>query len=260
MKAIILAAGMGTRLRKYTKNLPKGMLKFNGKSLIAHQIDTLRACGIKDIIIVKGYQSNKIRFKGITYYTNKLYRDTNMVETLMAAEKELKGDVLVCYADILYEKSIIKKIMADTSNIGVAVDDDYWDYWTARLHNPESDIESLVIKNNLIVELGNPCKKKNAKYRYIGLIKFSRKGIFILKSVYHKHKTLYYASTKPWFDSPSFRKAFLTSLLSAIIQEGNTVKPIIVHRGWLEFDTVEDYEKAMQWLREKTIDRFINLV
>ena len=50
MKAIILAAGMGTRLDKYTKELPKCMLNFEGKTLIERQVETLRSCCIKKII------------------------------------------------------------------------------------------------------------------------------------------------------------------------------------------------------------------
>ena len=73
MKAIILAAGMGTRLGKYTENLPKCMLNFNGKTLIQHQIDTLRECGITDIIIVKGHVPEKIQIPGVKYYINDDY-------------------------------------------------------------------------------------------------------------------------------------------------------------------------------------------
>src|SRR3989338_5798791 len=108
MKAIILAAGMGTRLGKYTKDIPKGMLNFNGKSLIERQVEVLRSCGIKDIIIVKGYMPDKINIKGVKYYENKDYANTNMVETLFAAEKEMSDNIIVCYSDIIYQKNVLK--------------------------------------------------------------------------------------------------------------------------------------------------------
>ena len=63
MKAIILAAGMGTRLGKYTENLPKCMLEFEGKTLIQRQVDTLRDAGIEDIIIIKGFNQEKIQIE-----------------------------------------------------------------------------------------------------------------------------------------------------------------------------------------------------
>jgi len=139
MKAIILAAGMGTRMDKYAKNLPKCMLSLNGKTLIERQIDTLRSCDVNDIIVVKGYMPDKINISGVKYYVNEDYENTNMVETLMCAEEEMNDDILVCYGDILYEKRIIKIVLENKSDIGVVVDENYWDYWKARLDNPEED-------------------------------------------------------------------------------------------------------------------------
>src|SRR3989344_714882 len=182
MKATILAAGMGTRLGKYTQDLPKGMLQFNGKSLIQRQVETLRECGIKDIVIVKGYMPDKIKIKGVKYYENKDYANTNMVETLFAAEKEMDDDIIICYSDILYQKRVLKQVIANNADIGVTIDVDYWDYWKARLDNPQEDTESLVIGDGKIIDLGDThCGIEKAKVRYVGLIKFSKKGVEILK-------------------------------------------------------------------------------
>ena len=70
MKAIILAAGQGTRLKKYTQDLPKGMLSFMGKTVIERQIEMYRKCGINDIIVVRGFAADKIKYEGIKYYMN----------------------------------------------------------------------------------------------------------------------------------------------------------------------------------------------
>ena len=56
MQAVILAAGLGSRLRPYTNKVPKAMVKFKGREIIVHQIETLREVGIKNIIIVTGYK------------------------------------------------------------------------------------------------------------------------------------------------------------------------------------------------------------
>ena len=258
MKAIILAAGMGTRLSKYTEGLPKCMLKFNGKTLIERQVETLRKSGINDITIVKGYMPDKINIKGVKYYINEDFADTNMVETLFAAENELNDEILVCYADILYEEKTIKRILQSKADIGVTVDDDYWDYWEARMDNPEEDTESLVINNGRIVELGDTkCSLDKAKVRYVGLIKFSKKGVEALREVYHENRKKYYDKNEPWLRSKSFKKAYMTCMLQALINNGYEVEPIIVTRGWMEFDNNEDYEKANSWLGDGSIKRFI---
>jgi len=260
MKAIILAAGLGTRLGKYTENLPKCMLKFNGKPLIVQQVETLWKAGISDISIVRGYNAEKIRIGGgVKYYHNPDYATTNMVETLFCAEQEMDGneEVIVCYADILYEPQIIQKVLESKVEVGVTVDEDYWEYWSSRMDHPEDDMESLIIKDGKIVELGNTqCNREEAKVRYVGLIKFSKEGIQKLKKVYHEHKQQYYHLNHPWLRSTSFKKAYMTCMLQALINAGQEVKPIIIRRGWLEFDTVEDYEKYMKWLGEGSLGRF----
>ena len=260
MKAIILAAGMGTRLGKYTENLPKCMLNFNGKPLIQQQVETLRKARITDISIVSGYQPEKINIENVKYYHNPDYANTNMVETLFCAEKELDDDVLICYADIIYEPKILNTIINANVDVGVTVDKDYWEYWQARSEEPEKDMESLVIKNNNIIELGDTkCGRDKAQFRYVGLIKFSKKGAARLKQVYHHHKQQSFHKDEPWLRSKSFKKAYMTCMLQAIINAGQEVKPMIIERGWLEFDTVEDYEKYNLWLKEGSLGRFYNL-
>jgi len=199
MKAIILAAGMGTRLGKYTKNLPKCMLNFAGKTLIERQVNILKKCGVKDIIVVKGYKAEKIQILGTKSYLNKDYANTNMVETLFRAEKEMNKPILVCYADIIYEKRVLKKIMENKSDIAVTVDADYWEYWQARMKNPKEDMESLVIDSTKkIIELGDThCSKNQAQVRYLGLIKFSKKGVKALRKIYYENKKKYFHKNKP---------------------------------------------------------------
>jgi len=188
MKAIILAAGKETRLGKYTKDLPKGMLNFIGKTLIERQVEILNECGIKEIIVT-GYMANKIQIKGVKYYHNSDFENTNMVSTLFCAEKEMDNEILVCYSDIIYEKKVIEKILKSDYDIGVTVDEDYLDYWKSRLEDWQDDLESLQIKEDCIVELGTKIMDpEKTKYRYVGLIKFSKKGVRILKKIFNDNK------------------------------------------------------------------------
>ena len=132
MKAIILAAGQGTRLKKYTENLPKGMLSFIGKTIIERQIEMYRKCGIENIIVVRGFAADKIQYEGVTYYINEDYANTNMVESLMAAKSEFNEDIIVSYSDILFEEKMLKAMMKSEADFAVAVDDDWMAYWEKR--------------------------------------------------------------------------------------------------------------------------------
>ncbi len=258
MKAIILAAGMGTRLGKYTEGLPKGMLDFGGKSLIEHQIDTLRSCGLNDIIIAKGYMPEKINFPNVKYYINEDYANTNMVETLMCAEEEMTEDFLVLYSDILYEEHVLQAVLDAPCEVGVTVDTDFREYWETRLEKPEEDDESFQIgpKGN-IIELGTPDPTMDQMSgRYVGIIKFAGNGIEDFKRVYNENREKYFDKDEPWLNSKSFKKGYMTDMIQAIINDGVQVDPIKVKRGWLEFDTVEDYELYQKWLEDGTMDKF----
>ena len=172
MKAIILAAGQGTRLKKYTENLPKGMLEFDGKTIIERQIETYRKCGIMDIIVVRGFAADKITYKGVTYYDNKDYANTNMVESLMTAKLEFDDDVIVSYSDILFEERLLKGMIEAEGDAIVSVDEDWKRYWIKRYGKVDFDTESLSINSDGdITELGLESPDlESIDARYIGLL------------------------------------------------------------------------------------------
>lgn len=260
MKAIILAAGQGTRLKKYTQDLPKGMLMFAGKTLIARQIELYRKAGIKKIIVVRGFAAEKIAYDGISYFTNEAYAETNMVESFLAARKEFDDDVIVSYSDIVFEKRLLEGMMAESSDFAVAVDEAWQEYWRKRYGTVDFDTESLSIGvDGAIMELGKenpPLQEIDA--RYIGLLKFSRKGLSYIMELMDEAKVS--IGDKPWQQSGKpIRQAYMTDLLNAIIQAQKKVKAVRFQHGWLEFDTNEDYENAIRWLNKNSLDRLFRI-
>ena len=260
MKAIILAAGQGTRLKRYTQNLPKGMLEFMGKTIIERQIEMYRKCGISDIIIVRGFAANKIAYDGVKYYNNEDFANTNMVESLLAAKTEFDDDIIVSYSDILFEERLLKGMMASDDNFAVAVDYNWRTYWQLRYGRVDFDTESLTINDEEnITELGleNP-NIEDISARYIGLLKFSKSGLdYITKILADAYN---HFLDKPWQQSgKTVRKAYMTDLLNAVIESGRNVKAVRFDNGWIEFDTNEDYENACVWERDGSLEKIINL-
>ncbi len=259
MKAIILAAGMGTRLGKYGKGKPKCLLEFEGMTLLERQIMTLRTAGVADIVVVRGYEAEQILLKGIRTYDNREYASTNMVASLLCAREELEGEILICYGDILYEKRVIKALINAQCEVGVVVDTDFEEYWGARMENPDDDHESLVIQGETIVSLGESHPKKEERNgRYVGLIKCTASGTEKGIGTYEKQR----AHAQPdarWYESPSFKKGYMTDLLQAMIDDGSIVTAVSIQRGWLEFDTAEDYERYLSWVKNGSMERFFRL-
>jgi choline kinase len=256
VKAIILAAGSGTRLKKYTEELPKGMLPVFGKSIIKYQIEAYRRNGVNDISIVSGFCHEKINFPGTKSYHNPDYATTNMVESLFCAAQEISGDLIISYADILFEDSLLHAVIHNTSNIGVVVDSDWKDYWLARYDKVDFDTESLSLAaDGTIKELGTENPPLNTiDGRYVGMLRVSPRGAEMIKESYDTNKKIY--SGKEWIGGRLFEKMYMTDFLQNLIDSGHAVFPINTNRGWLEFDTNQDYERVLEWEESNTLHRF----
>lgn len=261
MKAVILAAGQGTRLKKYTQDLPKGMLEFMGKTVIQRQIELYKKCGIEDIIVVRGFAGDKINYEGVKYYTNEDYANTNMVESLLAAKAEFDTDIILSYSDIVFSEELLRGMMATQGDFLVAVDKDWQEYWQARYGRVDFDTESLVIDaegNITSLGLENPPLEK-IDARYIGVLKFSRRGLGIILDIMDKAHSL--PEDVPWQQSGKpVKRAYMTDLIQAIIETGRIVQAVPFHHGWIEFDTNEDYETACRWAKNGTLERFVVLL
>lgn len=258
MKALILAGGLGTRLGKYTKDIPKCMLEFEGKTLLEWQIDTLKKSGIEDIVVIRKHFADKINIPHVRYIDETDY-STHMVVGLFQARSEFNDDILLTYGDILFELKVVLEAAESDADIGIVADIDWKEYWTERYGNWKEDSESFVIgKDGKVESLGIPLPSVEKMHaRYVGMIKFSKNILEKIESIYDKANKAFWE--KPWYSSKSFKKAYMTDFLQALIDNGLDVRAIKIQRGWLEFDTEKDYELANEWLKSGKIERFLKL-
>jgi choline kinase len=238
MKTIILAAGEGTRLRPYTLDRPKCMVEVEGRSLIERQLEVLRDAHSEPIILIGGYRSEMLVRTGITLKLNPCYAETNMVWTLFCAEEDFEGGFILTYGDIVYSPAVLKALMASDEDISTTIDLDWEEYWRSRNEDPLEDAETLKLSSDgAILEIGQKPKSiSEIEGQYMGLIKFSAKGVEILKKVFHNAKIAGSIRGK----QPE--KAYMTDLLQNIVDLGYRIQAIPVHGGWIEVDTVEDLE------------------
>ena len=243
LKSIILAAGQGTRLSPLTNDKPKCMVELFGKSLLQHQIKTFQKCGISDVSIVVGYLGNMIKIPKITYFENTNYQNTNMLETLFCAKSQLTDSVIVSYGDIIFEEKILNALINSDDDVSVVVDKNWKQYWSLRFKNPLDDAESLILDDyGFIREIGQKTNDINKiQAQYIGLMKFSGEGLAKIKTMYEKFKKMSKNGTNPLNPNLSFEKSFLTDFFQALITEGCNLKAVPINGGWLELDSLNDY-------------------
>lgn len=236
MKAIVLAAGQGTRLRPLTDQLPKCLVEFQGRPIIDHILAALRACGIHDIVLVKGHGADCFRRPGTKEVFNPDYQHSNMVASLMCAASELNDDIVVSYGDIVYGPAVLEPLLAESAPISVVVDRDWRSLWSARMANPLADAETLKVgPDGNIIELGRkPSGYEDIQGQYIGLIKVRAHACQAVLS--------FYRSLDPGFcyDGRSLSRMYMTTFIQLVIDELMPVRAVWISGGWVEIDTHED--------------------
>lgn len=256
MRALILAAGRGSRLHPFTENCPKCLTDLDGMTLIDRQITTLRNAGVTDIVIITGYLDGMLALPGTRQIHNPDWASTNMVESLFRAESEFGRDVIISYGDIVYEPRVLDALLANTDNISVIVDRQWRSYWEARFQDPLSDAESLRLDNyGHITDIGNTTADiDDIQAQYIGLMRFKGGGIDVLKTARAGLGKI----SRPWMTKRTVVNAYMTDLLMEIILTGHKVRGVPVDGGWLEIDTVEDYETAAAMIADGRITQFFD--
>ena len=250
-KALVIAAGLGSRLKKHTKNLPKCMLDFGGKTLLQRQIDAYKKNSIKDIAVIKGYKKEKINYKGIKYFENTDFKNNNILNSIFYAEDFINGNIIISYSDILFDSTVVKRTLQSNHDISVVVDIDWRGYYVGRKDHPISEAENVIFNSDNKVEKIGKINTGNEEVHgeFIGMIKLSNRGCEIFKEHFHRLKKLYW--NKPFQRAVIFQKAYLTDFIQELVDIGIKVHCVIIESGWKEIDTVEDYKKALVGFNKK---------
>ena len=151
MRAIILAAGLGSRMLPLTKDKPKCLIKFSGKTLLERLQKTFASCNINNITLVVGHQKEKITSKNFDLITNNEYKNSGIMHSLYCAREKFVDSIIVSYGDIIFEKSVLTKLLESKDDIATVIDKEWERYWRLRTDDPLSDAESLTVdKDNFI--------------------------------------------------------------------------------------------------------------
>lgn len=256
VRAIILAAGRGSRLNPYTADHPKCLTELGGETLIGRQLRTLRALGVDDIVIATGYRREMLQIPGTREAHNPGWERTNMVETLFCAEAEFGRDLIVAYGDIVYEPRVLAALLDCPRDTAVVVDRNWRAYWEMRFSDPLSDAESLRLEpGGRIADIGRPVSDiAEVEAQYMGLMRFRGAGVAALSAARRNFREV----RRPWMKKRTPANAYMTDLLMEMILMGYAVHAVPVSGGWLEIDTVEDYEKSAAMFADGSISRFFD--
>jgi len=245
-KAIILAAGLSSRLNPITNDKPKCMLEINDRSIIQRQQDLFLSLGINEILIVVGYCKEVIKraYPDLSYIVDDDYRIPGIMRSLFCAEKEMAGGFIFSYSDIIYGQDILEKLLKIEGDIVLVVDTDWQKHYEGRIKHPLPEAELVKAKDGKVVKIGKDVVKiDEAHGEFIGLAKFTDKGVKIIKEVYHDLLKKY-KKEESFQNAKEFQRAYLTDFIQELVDRGIEVKTADTNSIWTEIDTDEDLERA----------------
>lgn len=178
MQVIILAAGMGKRLGKFTQNNTKCMIQVNGTTLIERALTQFSALDLKKVIMVVGYKGDELRnfigdsYNGLSieYITNPIYDITNNIYSLFLAKDHLQqDDTLLIESDLIFEDQVLEKILSDPyPNIALVAKYESWMDGTVVTLDNDNNILNFVTKKAFNFD------HKDSYYKTVNIYKFSK--------------------------------------------------------------------------------------
>lgn len=243
-KAIIIAAGMGTRLMSLTNDKHNCLLKVGNKTILQRQLEALKECGIIDIVIVRGYKKESINYPGIKYCENTDYENNNILKSLFYAEKEMDRGFIFSYSDIVYGEDIVKKLLETDGDIVIVMDVNWQEHYEGRKKHPISEAELVRAENGKVKKIGKDVVGiDEASGEFIGLAKFTDIGTETAKKVYNDLINKY-KKEESFQNAKEFQKAYLTDFVQELVDRDIEVKTADISNNWTEIDTDEDLERA----------------
>lgn len=230
MKAVILAAGRGTRLLELTKEAPKCLIEIGEKTILERQIDSLMRNDVEKIIVVVGFMADKIKeklekIKEVKIIENEEYEKTDNIYSLYLTRNQVKkNDFILLNGDVIFEEDIIKKVLLEKKNVA-PIDSLYYDLEELKIREDDGLIKEILPKN---------ASKKISDGSTIGIFKFSSEGGEIL---FDKIEELV---------ANNIRNKWFEYALNEILYKIKMHKVDVHGLKWIEIDTMEDIKKAQE--------------
>jgi choline kinase len=223
MKAVILAAGIGSRFKEFTKDKPKCLLDIGGETLLDRELRFLNELGFEkdDIIIMGGYKAEMLKGRNARIILNEYYDKTDNSFTLgLALEQLMEEDVIIMDGDLLFEKEILSEILNyKEKNVVLSKKSDDLNESTGILTD----------ENGYVFDIGKHLK--NTGYVYISIFKIGKQTI-----PDYKNALLNKEERKTWYTSP----------LSAILAK-HAFFNLTTEYKWHEIDDIDDYIAAKKF-------------
>jgi phosphoenolpyruvate phosphomutase len=237
-RAIILAASRGAEMGDVTAGIPKTMVAIGGVPLLHKLVAQFRASGIRRIVVIRGYEADKVHAPEVEFVDNDEFEGTGELLSLSKALDHLEGDVVLSFGDILFRRHILNNLLAEEHDIVIAVDaawerrkgaTGYIDYVSAtRPSSLRYDEEDAFLS-----AVGPRLDSSSIHGEWIGLMKMNSRGTAQVK-----------AALQELASRADFRKLRFDDLFKHLLERQQRVQVLYITGHWLDVDDLDDLSRA----------------
>ena len=232
MKAIILAAGRGSRLLPLTETLPKCLLPVAGTTVLSLQLDTLERVGVDEAVIITGFMAGSVEAEiadrtgpmKVQTLFNPFYQVADNLASCWMARDFMDGDFLLINGDTLFEQSLAESVVqSPANNIQVTID---------KKAAYDSDDMKVTLDGTELTAIGKTLGAHETNGESIGFLRFMLDGPELFRAKLHQ-----------MMRTGDGVKAWFLSAIDALAKTGTNVDTHSIEGlTWAELDTMEDYD------------------
>lgn len=239
MQAVILAAGMGRRLKKLTENNTKCMISVNGVTLIERMLRILDRKGLERIVIVSGYAAENLESfvdslhieTPVCFIRNSLYEKTNNIYSLLLAKKYIcDQDTLILESDLIFDEELIDMIIEDPGQNLVLVDK-----FAAWMNGTCMELDSKDRIKDLIPGKHLRFSDRERYFKTVNIYKFSR----------HFSENIYIPFLEAYFKAMGVNEYYESVIKFIALLDGSDIRAKRLNgQKWYEIDDEQDLDIA----------------
>ncbi len=233
MKALIMAAGRGTRISRYLDGRPKCTVSLGKEALIHYTVRTLKACGVEQIALVLGYQGQTIRQvladQDVQFYENPFFDVTNSIASAWFAREFIRDDeMLIMNGDVFLEESLMRQILDRHAPAPLLFADES--------RREEADYK-LCYREGKLLLYGKELKGDQITGEYVGVARINQS--FLPVFCKQMEQMILHQEHGVWWENVLYSLSGQTDILVRDVQG----------QFWAEVDYIEDYQRIMKFVQ-----------
>lgn len=246
VKAIILSAGQGRRLLPLTNDTPKCLLSVAGKPVIIRQIDALLACGIREVVVVSGFQIDKVEALLAEYYPdntnirvlfNPFFEVADNLASCWIARDEMCGGFLLLNGDTLLGDGLLPGLLREQQVAPITLCVDFKTVFD------DDDMKVQLNSQGQVKQVSKKLSAEETDAESIGLIRFSQRGCEVFRDAIEQA-----------LRKPEKLKSWYLATVSTLAGQGMVSSYSVAGCRWCEIDFIQDLQAAEKYFSDSATD------